>query len=228
MVLMGVLVNAGAVLIGGLLGLLFQKGIPEKVNALLMQGLGLCVLYVGINGSLAGENTIIAIISIVIGGIIGQLCSFNDRLTNLGYILQAKFQKENSKSTFAEGFITCTLFICVGAMAIIGSLQSGLTGNHETLYAKALLDGVTAIVMASTMGIGVSFAAVSVLLYESVLTLSAGAISGLLTMPVVNEMTCVGSLLIIGIGLNLLKVTDIKVANFLAAPFLPILWGLFF
>lgn len=228
MILLGALVNAVAIIIGALIGMFFRKGFPEKINTILMQGLGLCVLYVGISGAVSGKKSIITILSIVVGAIIGQLCDFDEILQRLGKLLQSKIQTGKTQSSFAEGFVNCTLFVCVGAMAIVGSLQSGLAGNNEILFAKALIDGVVALVMASTMGIGVCFSAISILIYESILTLSASAISGFLTTPVVNEMTCVGSLLIIAIALNMLKLTDIKVANFILAPFIPILLCMFF
>lgn len=220
--LMGAMVNAVLIIAGGLMGILFQKGVPEKVNRTLTQGLGLCVLYVGISGTLKGENIIVVILSVVIGAVIGELLDFEKRLQWMGDWLQARMKFGGSNSTFAEGFVTCTLIYCVGAMAIVGSLQSGLSGNHETLYAKSLLDGVMSLVMSSTLGIGVAFSAVPVLLYEALLTVSAHAIAGVLTTPVINEMTCVGSLLIVAIALNLLKLTNIKVSNFILAPFLPI------
>ena len=221
MILTGALVNFGTILVGGIIGTFLQKGFPEKLHSALTYGLGLCVLLVGIKGILAGENTLLVVLSVVIGVIIGELLDFDRWLNRLAAFLQSKIKGE--KSNFGEGFISATLFVCIGAMAIVGSLQSGLAGNHETLLAKSLIDGVVAVVMASTLGFGVCFSAVSVLVYESILTLSAHAVSGLLNTATINEMTCVGSLLIIAIALNLLKLTNIKVANFLLAPFLPIL-----
>lgn len=228
MLFLGAAVNAAAIAVGGLLGIALKKGIPEKLNRSLMQGLGLCVLYVGISGALEGENVILAILAMVLGAVVGELLDFDDKLRRLGDTLQTRLRAGEGSGTFAEGFVTCTLIFCVGAMAIVGSLQSGLTGSHETLFAKALIDGVLALVMASTLGAGVIFSAVAVLLYEALLTFSAGAIAGFLTAPVVQEMTCVGSLLIVAIALNLLKLTNIKVSNFILAPFFPILLSFFF
>lgn len=223
--LIGVIVNAAAVAIGGIMGSILRKGIPEKMNQLIMQGLSLCVLYVGISGSLVGNNTIVVVLSIVFGAVIGELFNFDGKLRSFGDFLQSKVQSDNPIS---EGFITCSLFVCVGAMAIVGSLQSGLTGDHETLFTKGLIDGIIAMIMASTMGIGVAFAAVPLFIYQGILTVSAGAISGYLTMDVINEITCTGSLLIIAIAMNMLKLTNIKTANLLLAPFLPILFGKIF
>jgi uncharacterized membrane protein YqgA involved in biofilm formation len=227
MILTGVLVNAVAIVFGCALGLLLGKAIPEKVTQTVMSGLALCVLYVGISGSLNGENAVIIILSIVIGAAVGELLDFHAMLQNLGDYVHSKIAVGHSNHSFTEGFVTCTLMFCVGAMAIVGSLQSGLTGSNETLFAKSVIDGVFALIMATTLGIGVGFAAVSILLYEGVLTLSAHAISGYLTTSVINEITCVGSLLIIGIALNMLGLTKLKIANFILAPFLPILFYLF-
>jgi hypothetical protein len=223
-ILNGVFANSIAVVIGGIIGIFLRKGIPERMNLLITQGLGLCVLYVGIDGLKVGGDMIVVVLSIVIGAVIGDLLDIDGKLKKMGAFLQSKVKGD---FPIAEGFVTTSLFVCVGAMAIVGSLQSGLTGNHETLYAKALIDGVLAVIMASVLGIGVSFAGISLLLYEGLLTLSAGAISGLLTTAVVNEMTCVGSLLVISIAFNLLKITDIRVANLLPATFLPILLMIF-
>jgi uncharacterized membrane protein YqgA involved in biofilm formation len=227
MLLAGVFVNAGSIVLGTAIGLLLGKGIPEKVTQTVLSGLGLCVLYVGISGSLNGKNAVITIVSVVIGAAIGELVDFQARLETLGEYVRSKIAAGGSDHSFVEGFVTCTLMFCVGAMAIVGSLQSGLTGNNETLFAKAVIDGIFVLMMATTLGIGVGFSALSVLLYEGTLTLSAHALSGLLTTNVINEVTCVGSLLIIGIGLNMLGITKLKIANFVLAPFLPILFYMF-
>jgi uncharacterized membrane protein YqgA involved in biofilm formation len=222
MILTGVLVNAGAILLGGIAGTFLRRGFPERLNKTLMQGLGLCVLYVGITGALAGEQVLVAVLSIVLGAVLGEWLDLDRRLNRLGDFLQGLLNPGPSQGSFAEGFINATLFTCVGAMAIVGSLQSGLSGNHETLLAKALIDGIVMVVMASTLGIGVSLAAVSVFLYESLLTLSARAVAGYLTTPVINEMNCVGSLLIVAIALNMLQLTNIKVANLIPAAIMPV------
>jgi uncharacterized membrane protein YqgA involved in biofilm formation len=164
----------------------------------------------------------------VLGGIVGELLDFDRGLSRLSDFLQSRLVRGEGRSNFAEGFTNATLFVCVGAMAIVGSMQSGLTGNHETLLAKALIDGIVAVVMASTLGFGVTFSAFAVLVYEAALTLSAHAVSGLLGAAVINEITCAGSILILAIATNILKLTNIKVANFILAPFLPILLCRFF
>lgn len=230
MILTGTVVNAVAILVGGVLGLLLGKGISAKVTQTVLSGLGLCVLWVGISGSLNGQNAIVIILSVAIGAAVGELLDIDARLQKLGDALHARLalgSVGDAEHSFAEGFVTCTLLFCVGAMAIVGSVQSGLTGDHQTLFTKAVIDGITSLMMAATLGVGVLFAAVPVLLYQGALSLSAHAVAGLLTSSVITEITCVGSLLIVGIGLNMLGVTKLKIANFILAPFVPILFHLF-
>lgn len=223
MVLAGVLVNAAATALGGVIGALLKKGLPERFVTILNGGLGLCVLYVGISGALKGQQVLVAILSIVIGGLLGELINLDKHLKTFGAFIQRKLTKNSSgSSTLAEGFVSCTMFVCVGAMAIVGSLESGLNGNHEVLYTKALLDFVSALIMGSALGFGVCLASVVLLVYQGALTLCAEFVAPLLSDTVVCEMTCVGSLLIIAIATNLLKITDIKVSNLLPAAFLPI------
>ena len=148
MILNGALINGAAVLAGGLAGSALKKGIPERLDRTLTQGLGLCVVFVGISGALKGEQVIIAILSMVIGTLFGELINIDRQLTRAGYCLQSRLIRGSSDSTFAESFVSCTIFVCVGAMAIVGSLQSGLSGNHEILYAKSLIDFVSTMVMA--------------------------------------------------------------------------------
>jgi len=213
MLLLGAVVNCLAVVIGGGIGLLLKRGLPAKVGETIMGGLALCVLYIGISGSLAGENILIVIISIVIGSLLGEWLDLEGKINRFGEWLQGD-------SMIAHGFITASILFCVGAMAIVGSLQSGLTGNHETLFAKSLIDGIAALVLASTLGAGVLLSGGLLLIYEGGLTLLAKAIEPYLTTSVINEVTCVGSLLIIGIALNMLKVTNLKIMNYVPAIFI--------
>lgn len=225
MVLLGTLVNAGTVIAGTLVGLLFKKGLPEKFTDIVMKALGLCTAYIGISGSLKGSNTLILILSMVVGTIIGQLLDLDKRINQLGKWLESKFQKKQGEGEQSIGtaFVTASLLFCVGAMAIVGSLQSGLSNDHQTLYAKAMLDGVAAVVFTSTLGWGVAFSAVLVFLYQGSIAMLAQWIAPLLTETVINEMTCVGSVIIFGLSLNMLGITKLKVMNFVPAIFLPIL-----
>ena len=221
--MLGTIVNALAIVAGGIVGLLLKKGLPERISSAIMGGVGLAVLYIGIDGALAGENTLVAVLSIVLGALIGSLLDIDKGLNWLGDKAQSAFKKDGTDSTFAEGFVSASLLFCVGAMAVVGALQSGLSGNHEVQFAKALIDGVTAIVFASTLGAGVLLSAVAVLVYQGGITLLAGLLAPVLSDAIVAEMSCVGSLLIIGISLNMLGLTKLKLANYLPAIFLPIL-----
>lgn len=227
MQLSGAIVNAIAIIIGGSIGLLLKKGLPKRIGDSILIAMALSVIYIGISGLSKGENLLITIISMGGGAIIGELLRLDDRLNSLGEWLQKKFAKEGSEVSVAEGFVTASLLFCVGAMAIVGSLQSGLQNNHDTLFAKALIDGITAVVFASSLGFGVLFSSALILIYEGGITLLASVISPLLTTSVINEMTCVGSLLILGIGFNMLGTAKIKVINYIPAVFLPIVLCMF-
>jgi uncharacterized membrane protein YqgA involved in biofilm formation len=220
MLLLGAVVNSLAVVMGGSIGLLLKKGLPAKVGETIMGGLALCVLYIGISGSLAGENILLAILAMALGALCGEWLDLDGKTNRLG-------ERWQVDSMIAQGFITASLLFCVGAMAIVGSLQSGLTGNHETLFAKSLIDGIAALVLASTLGVGVLLSGGLLLVYEGGLTLLAKVIEPYLTTSMINEITCVGSLLIIGIALNMLKVTNLKIMNYVPAIFFIIIFCLF-
>lgn len=219
--MLGVAVNAITIIVGSIIGILCKKGIPERFTKLVMSGVALCVMYIGISGAMEGQNTLILVISTALGGIIGELIDIDRHLNNLGERVSKKF-KNRSNSSVGESFVSGTLLFCVGAMAIVGSLQSGLTGNHETLFTKSLLDGISALIFAATIGFGVALSSISVFVYQGIIVLLAGLLSPLLNDYIIAEMTCVGSLLIIGLGLNMLGATKIKVANFLPGIFIPI------
>ena len=221
--MLGTIVNAAAVIVGGLIGLLLKKGIPERVSAGIMQGLALVVIYIGVSGMLKGSNVLITTISVVVGGAIGMILDFDGHFNRFVGRMETKFtQSEAGSSKVGEAFITTTLLYCVGAMAVVGSLNSGISGDHKVLFTKSILDGVSAIVFASTLGPGVLLSAIPLFLYQGSITLLAQVLAPVLSTAAVAEMTCVGSLLILAIGLNLLKVTKIKVLDFILAIFLPI------
>ena len=199
--------------------------IPEKIKSILMQASALAVIYIGISGALVGENALICIISLVVGAIIGELCDIDRRMNGLGHTIEKKFFK-NSKS-FAKGFVSATVLFCTGAMAIMGSIESGINNNHEVLISKAVIDGCIAVIMASTLSVGVIFSCVSVFLYEGILTLIANQVGTFLTETTINEMSCVGSIIIMAIGFNILEITDIKIANLIPAAFIPIILCMF-
>jgi len=252
--MLGTIVNAAAIVVGGAIGLLLKKGLSKKMADTLMVGLGLCTLYIGISGCLEGENTLVLIVSMVIGTIIGEAIDLDDKINRLGKFLERKFSGKKDatgvaeesfaesgstgtptvaapqmqKVSLAEGFVTSSLLFCVGAMAIVGSLQSGLTGNHETLFAKSTIDFVAAIIFASTLGAGVMLSASLLFVYQGSITLLAQFIEPFLTDPVIAEMNCVGNVIIIGLAMNMLGISKFKVMNFVPAVFFPILLcGLF-
>lgn len=224
MILIGASVNAISIIVGGVLGFFIKKGLSERINEILMNGLGLIVLYVGVSGTLKGQQLLVVVFSIIFSVVIVEMINCNKKLKLFRNFVQSKYKAFGRSQTMAEGFINCTLFVCVGAMAIVGSLQSGMVGNNEVLYAKAAIDFIAALIMSSILGIGVCFAAISVFLYEACLTLSSKAISGYLTTTVINEITCVGSILMIGLALNMMKITNIKLTKYILAPFLSILF----
>ena len=237
--LTGTILNALGILAGSAVGMgihalagrfsavLGAKGVRlgERLQAIVMQGVALCVLYIGVTGSLKGQNTLVAILSMVIGAILGELLDLDSRMGKLGQWVQDKLSHilKSGGGSVAEGFVTAALLFCVGAMAIVGALENGLTGNFDTLKAKTVLDSVSAIVFASSLGIGVALSAGAVLIYQGVIALAAGALSPLLGEAVIAEMTCVGSLLIVALSFNMLGITKIKVMNLVPAIFLPIL-----
>jgi len=175
-----------------------------------------------LSGAIKGRNILLIIISMVIGGLLGELIDLDNLLQKLGNKLEEKFKGKGIK--VSEGFVTASLLFCVGSMAIVGSLQSGLEGDHKILFAKSMLDGISSIIFASSLGIGVMLSSFSVLIYQGAITLAASSLKGILIQSVVTDMTAVGSLLIIGLGFNMLNITKIKVANLLPAVFIPIIY----
>lgn len=226
--MLGTIVNSIAVIVGCLVALIVKGRLTEKISTTIMNGLALCTIYIGISGALNGGDTLIMIISVAIGALFGEIIDIDKGLNKLGYYLESRFKgKKKNNISIAEGFITSSLLFCVGAMAIVGSLESGLKGNHDTLFTKSILDGISSIIFTSSLGIGVIFSAATVFLYQGVITLGAGLLSGVLSTAVITNMSAVGGLLIVGLGFNMLGITKIKIANLLPAIFLPIIFQLF-
>ena len=236
--LWGAIVNALAVVGGSSIGLLLHilalrkpgkettgQTVGSKLSSAIMMAMGLCVVLIGVQGAIKTQNVLVVILSMAIGALIGTLLDLDGRLNRLGEWIGKKLG--GRFGNVAEGFVTGCLLFCVGAMAVTGALESGLSGDHSTQYAKSLLDCVSSSVFAASMGFGVMLSSLGVLVYQGAITLLAGVIEPLLSDVVVNEMSAVGSLLIIGIGLNLLGATKIKLMNYVPAIFLPILLCLF-
>lgn len=225
--LLGTFVNMILVILGGSIGLFLGSRFPKKLSDSLMKTLGLCTLLIGISGLSKGENQLITIISMAVGTVIGELLDLDKRLSDLGDSIEKRFKKDGDNVTIAEGFVNASLLFCVGAMAIVGSLQSGLVGDNSMIYTKSLLDFTASIIFASTLGVGVLLSAFPILLYQGGIVLLAHLIAPFLTDVVIGDMTCTGSLIIIGLALNMLGITKLKVMNMVPAIFLPILIHLF-
>lgn len=223
--MIGTLINCAAIVLGSLLGLLIRRGMKDSIAKTVMQGIGLSVILIGVTGAIQTDNTLLVILSMAIGGVIGSLIDIDGKMNRLGLWAQTKLTHgDDSDNTFAKGFVTASLVYCVGAMAVVGALDSGIRGDHSTLIAKAMLDGVTAIVFSSSLGIGVMLSAVPVLIYQGAIALLGTAIAPLLSDAVITEMSAVGGLLIMAIGVNMLLDQNIKVANLLPAILIPFLY----
>jgi uncharacterized membrane protein YqgA involved in biofilm formation len=219
LVLLGTLVNAAAILLGSFMGRLLS-GIPSGIRQTVMQGIGLAVMLLGFKMCLQSNNFLLLIISIVLGSIIGELMKIETRLNQVGNWLERRMGGKK-QGGIATGFVTATLVYCIGAMAVLGSMDSGLRNNHDILYTKAMLDGFSAIIFTSTLGIGVAFSAIPVLLYQGGIALLATQINGLVSKDMLEailiEVTAAGGLMIIAIGINILEIRKINVANMLPA-----------
>ncbi len=224
----GTLVNSVGIVAGSLVGLVLKKNVPLKYQQTVMHGLALAVGLIGLQMALKTQNILIVILSIVLGGLLGEFIDIDKRLNKIGEWLTLRMG--NKYGDAGQGFITGSLVFCVGAMAIVGSIQDGLTGDASTLYAKAMLDTVASVVFSSTMGIGVALSSISVLCYQGLVTILASSLSGLISEAMITEMTAVGGLLILGISLLILEIKVIKVANLLpavpVAAMIVLLWPL--
>jgi len=230
--MLGPIVNALVIVICALVGCFLVKGIPERFSEIVKKAAALATIFIGINGAMKNEDVLLFIMSLVIGAVLGELVDIDKWMNRLGQWAQQKIEagKTEKKSAgkpghdFAKGFTAASILFCTGSMAIVGSMQSGLMGNHEILFAKSVLDGALSVVFGASLGIGVAFSAVPVLLYQGGIALASQAASGLLSAEIINEMSAVGSLLIAGIGFNFLGVKEIKVANLIPAIFIPLIW----
>lgn len=228
--LWGAIVNALAVIGGAAIGMLFKRLIGdtsknERAKALsdhIFFGMGLCVITIGISGAIESTNILVVIISVAIGSLLGHLMRLDAGVNALGNKIEALAR--DKFGNVAQGFVSASLLFCVGAMAIVGSLDSGLLCDHTTQYTKATIDFVSAIVLASSMGIGVMFSALFILVFQGSITLLAQWISPFLNTEVISCMSVVGSILIIGLAMNMLNITKLKIMNYMPAIFLPILF----
>lgn len=233
---LGTLVNALAVLAGGGLGLLLRAGLKETLQTILMQASGLAVIFIGISGALAEmltvqdgalgtQGTLLLVCSLALGGLLGQWLDLEARLERLGERLK-RLAVRSEDARFVDGFVSATLVICIGAMAVVGALQDGLRGDHSTLFVKALLDFIIVMVLASSLGVGTLFSALPLALYQGLITLCAVVIRPYLREELISGLCLVGSVLIFAVGINLTFGKRLKVGNFLPALLPPIVYGL--
>ena len=220
----GTLINTMAIILGSLVGVGLKGGIPDQYKETVIGAIGLSVLLIGAKSALQTDALLLVIVSLALGSLAGEMLRIENRLERLGRLIGRRLA--GSEEGVANAFVTASLVFCVGAMAVVGSLESGLTGNHQTLYAKSLLDGVTSIVFASTLGIGVIFSALAVLIYQGTITLSAAYLKPFLTPTVIEQMTAVGGLLILAIGFNILGFKRLRIGNMLPAIAIPLIYDL--
>lgn len=225
--MLGAIVNTITVILGSTIGLIFKKGIPEKMSSAIMSAMGIFTLCIGIMGIFKGENVLVLLVSTILGVMIGELIDIDKGINKLAAKVEAK--TKGPAGGFSQGFITATLLFCVGAMTVVGSIQAGTTGDKTMLYAKSIMDFISSIMLSVSMGIGVLGAAIAVFVIEGGITLLSTFIAPVLNDTLIAEMTCVGSLMMIPLGLNILGITKLKVANYLPgiilAPFISVLFA---
>lgn len=212
---LGPVVNAAAVVAGASLGLALGNRLPERVRAIVFQGVGLCVLAIGMKMAFVTSNSLVMIFSVVLGGALGELMKLENGMTNVGDWCKRRFRSKNPK--FTDGMVNASVLFCIGAMAIIGSFDEGLRGDRTVVFTKSMLDGLAAVALASVYGAGVLVAAAAVLIYQGMFTLGAGLLQPWMSAPVMNELVAVGGTLIVGIGLNLMDITRIPLSSMLPA-----------
>jgi uncharacterized membrane protein YqgA involved in biofilm formation len=217
--MLGPVVNAIVIVVCGLAGCFLIRGIPARFEDIIKKSLGLSLVYIGVKGALENRNVLLLVASIAAGAAIGEAIDLDKWMNRLGYWAEKKLRIKGG--AFAKGFVSASVLFCTGSMAIVGSIQSGLLGSHETLFAKSVMDGIFSLIFAGSMGIGVVFSAVPVLIYQAGIALAAILVRDFLSPDIIGEISAVGSLLISAIGFNFLGAAEIKVANLIPAVFIP-------
>jgi uncharacterized membrane protein YqgA involved in biofilm formation len=220
--MLGTIANTLAIIAGSIVGLAFRRIIAGKKSDALLHAIAFVVILIGLKGAWKTDDFLILLCCLALGTFIGVLLGIEEGLNRFGKWLEGRFSE--SKGDISKGFVTTTLLYCVGSMAIVGSLESGLTGNHDILFAKSVLDGLASIVFSATLGIGVMFSAASVFLYQGTITITASFMKQFLTTEVITQMSGVGGLIIVAMGFNMLNMTKIRVGNILPAIFLPLVY----
>lgn len=219
MIGLGTIVNAVGIFVGAVLGLIFKKGLPKKWQETMMSGIAICIIVIGVQMALKTNNIVIVIFSIVIGSILGEIIDIEAVMNRIGEVLGKRIAGSN-KSVAAEiaaGFVNASVLFCSGAMAIVGSIQDGLLGDHATLFAKATLDGLISLVLTANLGVGVALSALSVGIYQGAITMLAGFIGPYITDAMLAEITGSGGVMIMAIGTNMLQLTKIRIGNMIPA-----------
>jgi hypothetical protein len=219
--MLAVVVNVLAIIMGGSIGLILKDKIGKDISSMIMQAIGLSVLVIGIIGAITTSNPIVLVLSMVSGGVIGTLLQIDNKLELVGAAVEEKLAHREG---FAKGFIMGALLYCVGSMAIVGAVEAGVNGDYTILFVKSILDGVTAIVFAATLGYGIIFSAVPVFIIQGLIVLLSKWIKPILTEQLINEISAVGGVLIIGIALNILEIKKFRLGDLLPSVFMPILW----
>ena len=230
--MLGPTVNAVVIVVCGLAGCFLVRGIPSRFEEIIKKAIALAIVYVGVKGALDNQRVLLLIMSMVAGAVAGELINIDALMNRLGVWAEQRLgmggnaaaKGEGSERSFSKGFVTASILYCSGSMAIVGSMQSGLMGNHELLFAKSVLDGAISIVFGASMGIGVVFSALPVFIYQAGIALASMALKSFLTPEIIREMSAVGSLLVAAIGFNFLGVKEIKVANLIPAIFIPLVY----
>ena len=225
--MLGPLVNAAVIVICSLVGTFLIRGIPGRFEGIIKKAIGLSIVFIGIRGAFENSRILLLIMSMVFGALIGELINIDKWMNKVGKWAERKIIKtesENPRRSFSKGFVSASILFCTGSMAILGSMQSGLQGNHQILFAKSVMDGSMSLIFGASLGIGAAFSALPVLVYQGGIALASIYIRDLLTPEMIAEMSAVGSLLIAGIGFNFLGVREIKVANLIPAIFIPCLY----
>jgi len=213
-IIFGALINASAILLGGGVGLVFKGRLSEKISESITRAIGLCICIIGISGALEGDIMLL-VVALMLGALTGELIDIDKKLNNLGQYLQNKLSRKDSPSKFAEGFVTTTLLFCVGAMAVVGSIEGGLRNDYSIIVTKSIIDGVAAMVFASYLGFGVLFSAFAVLIYQGTIEFFAGFLQNILVDSLVIQISAAGGIMILALGVNMTVGTKMKVANFL-------------
>lgn len=222
--MLGTIVNTAAVIAGALIGYFFKRFIPDRYSDTIIKAISLAVILIGLQMALEVKNVLLMIVSLFIGSLIGELLDIEDKLDKAGNFIEGKLA--NLKGNISQGFVAATLIYCTGSMAIVGAIEGGLLNKHDILFAKSFLDGIMSIALSASLGIGVLFSSISVFLYQGSIVMIAGLAKNVLTDQVVNEMSAIGGLLILAIGLNFLIKERIRIGNMLPSIFIPIIYFL--